>query len=483
MDILPSKGNVMEVISQDDILQIHRAVLEVLYDPGVKIEHEEALELLAKAGAEIDHAKQIAHLPSYLVEQRLAQASHLVTICGRDPKYDLTIGTGKAFCHTGGNALRVIDFDNGELRPSTKKDLADLTRIDDALENVHLVFSDVNPQDVPQKALDQHIAQGLLSNTEKPVIAQSADAGAVKDLIRMGAAVAGSEEAFRRRPMLGTGVGFVSPLYMERNSADVLIECCRSGLPFIFVTMPSSGMTGPVTIAGNLVMVMAEVLAGVVLAQLVKPGAALVVHAMGLITDLRYGYVVRGSPEESLLTAAQNQMCRYYGLPYCHGGGFTSSVTPDMQAGYEKGITGLFNALSGGNGRVRPVLGGSREVVHYEESVIANEIFGMIYRLLRGFEVNPDTLAVQAIREVGPGGNFLTHRHTRDHYKLENPWQPKLGNRMTREEYEESGALDLLARARARVKEILDTHIPKPLDKDVQNKLQQIVDEAEGSAD
>ena len=197
--------------------------------------------------------------------------------------------------------------------------------------------------------------------------------------------------------------------------------------------------------------------------------------------DLKYGVPVGTSPESALHTAAKTQMCQYYGLPFQASAGSASpAVELDMQAGYDKGISILFSVLSGGGVRIGSALGASKRFSRYELPVIQNEIAGMMYRLLRrGFEVNPDTLAVPVIREVGPGGHFLNHRHTRENYKLEEAWQPRLSNRLTRDEYEEKGAVDLLARARAEVKRILATHHPKPLDKDVQRKLQQIVDEAE----
>jgi trimethylamine--corrinoid protein Co-methyltransferase len=295
-------------------------------------------------------------------------------------------------------------------------------------------------------------------------------------------AIAGSEEALRRRPILMTSFPVVSPLTFDPDKVDVLLEFCRFGLPVQTYSIPAAGGTSPVTLAGSLAQQMAEVLAGVILGQLIRPGAPIRVAGNGAIIDQKYGSFVLGCPEAALIIAASAQMFRYYGLPYALLGGESQARTLDMQAGYEKGIITLLSALSGA-GDILPGVAstvGGAEFSIYEQAVIANDICGMIYRILQGIEVNPDTLAVSVIREVGPGGHFLKQRHTREHYKLEN-WEPKVSNRiMSREEYEESGARDVRVRAREEVKRILATHHPKPLSEAAQRKLEQIVKEAEG---
>jgi len=480
--IVPLKGRTVEVLSKEEILQIHQAVLEVLKDPGVKIEHEEALEILGRAGAEIDQAKQIAHIPSFLVERALAQAPHLVTLYGRDSRYDIKIGSGEVHFGNGHGASWVVDFDTGERRPATKKDLENLTRIHDALENTHCLLCEIIAQDVPTQALSRHTCQAMVNNTEKPLYLQAFDGKGAKDAIRMGIAIAGSEEALRRRPMYMLSIGVVSPLLFERERVDVLLEACRFGLPLQVYSIPAAGGTAPVTLAGTLVMQIAELLAGVTLGQLVRPGIPILPLGICSIMDQKYGSFTFACPEKALMAGAIAQILRYCGLPPGIHGATTNANVLDAQVGYETGVMNVFSALSGGG----MICEGTASAIEntrlsvYEQAAIGNEICGMVYRVLRGIEVTPDTLAVNVIREVGPGGQFLAHSHTREHYRLEN-WEPKLSNRMTREEWEESGARDVREMAREEVKRILATHHPKPLDKDVQKKLQQIVKEAEGA--
>ena len=479
--VAPLKGRTAEVLSREEILQIHQAALEVLKDTGVKIEHEEALDILNRAGAEIEQAKQVAHIPSHLVEYALNHAPRFMTVCGRDPKYDLKSGTGEVHFSNGHGATFVLDFDTGERRPATKKDLEDVTRLHDALENAHFIFPQIYPQDVPTRALDRHISQALLSNTEKPIIATAFDGKGARDLIRMGTAIAGSEEALRRRPMFTVSLGVVSPLLFERDRVDVLLEICRFGHPFQVYNIPSAGGTSPATLAGTLVMAVAELLAGLILTQLVKPGVPVRLEGYPSIIDQKYGCFTFACPEKALMAVAMAQMFRYYGVPHGIHGATTRANVLDAQAGYETGIFDMFTALSGSELIIEATSSGIEDTVLsvHEQAVINNEICGMVYRILRGIEVNPDTLAVNVIREVGPGGEFLTHKHTLEYHKIEN-WDARLGNRMARDEWVESGALDIRARAREEVKRILATHHPKPLDTDVQRKLAQIVEEAEG---
>lgn len=479
--VVPLKGRVIEVLNKDEILQIHEAALEVLNNPGVKIQHEEALDIFKQAGAEIEETEQIAHIPSELVEFAINHAPRFMTIFGRNPEYDLKSGTGAVHFSSGHGATFVKDFETGERRPAAKKDLENVVRLHDALENTRLIFPEIYPQDVPAQALDRHISQALLCNTEKPVVATAYDGKAAKDLIRMGTAIAGSEEALRRKPTFTVSLGVISPLLFERDRVDVLLEICRSGHPFQVYTIPSAGGTSPATLAGTLVITVAELLAGLVLTQLVKPGVPVRLMAYPSIIDQRYGSFTFASPEKVLMAGAMAQMFRYYMLPHAVHGATTRANVLDAQAGYETGIFNMFTALSGSEMIIECTSSALEDTVLsvYEQAVIGNEICNMVYRILRGIEVNPETLAVDVIRETGPGGQFLTHNHTFEHFKFEN-WDAKLSNRMTRDEWMESGSLDIGAKAREEVKRILATHHPKPLEADVQRKLQQIVEEAEG---
>jgi trimethylamine--corrinoid protein Co-methyltransferase len=479
MGIIPLRGRTIEVLSRDEIREVHQAVLEILKDPGVSIKNEEALDIFKRGGAEVDLKKQVVHIPPSLVEYSLNHAPRFMTVCGRDPKYDLKSYNGIHYS-SGHGATFIIDIETGERRPATKKDLETNVRIHDALENTHFIFPEIYPQDVPEKVLDRHISQALLSNTEKPVIATAFSGKGAKDLLKMGIAIAGSEEALRRRPMFTVSLGIISPFSFEPNRVDALIEMCRFGHPFQIYTIPSTGTTSPVTLAGTLALMVAELLSGLVLTQLVNPGVPVRLMGYAGTSDMRSGDFTFSSPEKTLMAAALAQMLRFYGVPMGVHGSTTRANVVDAQVGYETGILNLFSALSGSDVIIECTSASLENTATSfpEQAVIGNEICSFINRILQGIEVNPDTLAVDVIREVGLGGEYLTHNHTMEHFRSEQ-WDAQLGNRMTMEPWEEGGAMDIRAKAREKLKTILATHQPKPLEPEVQKKLQQIVDEAE----
>ena len=479
MGIFPLRGRTIEVLSKEEIQAVHQAVLELLKDPGVRIRHEEALAIFNRGGAEVDLEKQVVYIPPSLVEYALNRAPRFMTVCGRDPKYDLKSASGIHYS-SGHGATFVIDFDTGERRPATKKDLEANVRVHDALENTHFIFPEIYPQDVPEKALDRHISQALLSNTEKPVIATAYSGAGARDLLQMGIAIAGSEEALRQRPMFTVSLGIISPFNFEPNRVDVLLEMCRFGHPFQIYTIPSTGTTSPVTLAGTLALMVAELLSGLVLTQLVNPGVPVRLMGYAGTSDMRTGEFTFSSPEKTLMAAALAQMLRYYGVPQGVHGSTTRANVLDAQAGYETGILNLFSALSGSDVVIECTSASLENTAASvpEQAIIGNEICSFINRILQGIEVNPDTLAVDVIREIGQGGEYLTHDHTMEHFRSEQ-WEAELGNRLTRDHWEEQGAMDIRDRARAKFKKILATHQPKPLAPEVQRKLQDIVDQAE----
>jgi len=479
MGIVPLKGRTIEVLSKDDIQKIHGAVLELLKDPGVKIKHDEALDLFKKGGADVDFQNQTVHLNPSMLECALNRAPRFMKVCGRDPKHDLNSCSGIHYS-SGHGATMIIDFETGERRLATKNDLANNVRVHDALENTHIIFPEIYPQDVPEKALDRHISQTLLSNTEKPVIATAYAGDGARDLLKMGIAITGSEQALKERPIFTVSLGMISPFTFEPNRVDVLFEMCRFGHPFQIYTIPSAGATSPVTLAGTVALSVAELLAGLILTQLVNPGAPVRLMGYAGTSDMRSGDFTFASPEKTLMAAAFTQMMQFYGVPHASHGSTTRANVLDAQVGYETGILNLFSALSGSEIVIESTSASLENTAASvpEQAIVGNEICSFINRILKGIEVNEETLAVDVIRQVGIGGEYLTNDHTMEYFRAEQ-WDPKLGNRQNRENWEASGAMDIRAKARAKYKEILDTHQPKPLEPDVQKKLQKIVEEAE----
>jgi len=478
MGIKPLGGRTIKVLSEKDIQMVNKTVMEILKDPGFKIQHEEALNLFKQAGADVDFKKQIVQIPQPLVEKALNSAPRNITVCGREPKYDLKSYNGVHF--SGGHgATFIMDIETGKRRPAVKKDLENNVLIHDALENSHIIFPEIYPQDVPEKSLDRHISHALLSNTLKPVIATAYDGAGARDLIKMGIAIAGSKEALKARPMFTCSFGMISPFVFEPARIDALMEMCRFGIPFQIYTIPGAGTSAPVTLAGTLALSVAELLSGLVLTQLVNPGTPVRLMGYAGSSDMRSGDFTFASPEKALMASALAQVLQGYGVPHAIHGSTTRSNALDAQVGYETGMLNLFSALSGADIVIEATSSAleNTETSYPEQAIIGDEICSFINRILRGIEVNQETLALDVIREVGAGGEFLTHSHTMEHFKHEQ-WDAQLGNRIRRESWEDAGSKDIQARAKDKLKEILSTHQPKPLDPDVQKKLQEIVENA-----
>ncbi|MBW2249474.1 MAG: trimethylamine methyltransferase family protein [Deltaproteobacteria bacterium] len=479
MGIKPLGGRTIKVLSEKDIQMVNKTVMEILKDPGFKIQHEEALNLFKQAGADVDFKKQIVQIPQPLVEKALNSAPRNITVCGREPKYDLKSYNGVHF--SGGHgATFIMDIETGKRRPAVKKDLENNVLIHDALENSHIIFPEIYPQDVPEKSLDRHISHALLSNTLKPVIATAYDGAGARDLIKMGIAIAGSKEALKARPMFTCSFGMISPFVFEPARIDALMEMCRFGIPFQIYTIPGAGTSAPVTLAGTLALSVAELLSGLVLTQLVDPGTPVRLMGYAGSSDMRSGDFTFASPEKTLMASALAQVLQGYGVPHAIHGSTTRSNALDAQVGYETGMLNLFSALSGADIVIEATSSAleNTETSYPEQAIIGDEICSFINRILRGIEVNQETLALDVIREVGAGGEFLTHSHTMEHFKHEQ-WDAQLGNRIRRESWEDAGSKDIQARAKDKLKEILSTHQPKPLDPDVQKKLQEIVENAD----
>ncbi len=479
--ILPLKGRTLKVLSKDEIYDIHLATLQILERPGIMVKNEKGLKILDDAGADVNYKNKTARFPSYLVQEMISKAPPYITLCGRNSKYDVLIGDRHVHYTNGYGSINIIDLETAGSRPLTCADLEDLIRICDSLKNVHVMISQGVPQDVPSSVSDRYTNLIMLSNTEKNCMVTSFDAEGSKDAIKMGVTIMGSEDELRKRPIIFGVSCPSSPLQYDEHVIDSILEFCKIPIPILNCAIPMASGTAPASLAGTLTLQNAEILSGLVIIQLVQPGTPFIYGTLATIMDQKYGSFVAGGPEIALLNAATSQLCQYYNLPFGYAtSGITDSKISDIQAGYEKALSTLFVALSGAD-MIHDAVSGLVESVltsSMEQLIIDNEICNMINRHLEGINVTDETLAVDVIREIGPGGNFIDHDHTNKYFRLED-WFPKISDRTTRREWEIAGGKNLVAVAKEEAKKILSSHYPTPLDKDVQKSLEGIVKESE----
>jgi len=472
---------------REDLDSINSASLEVLRDVGVKFPDKNALDTLKRTGADVDYKNMIARFSESIVKEALKRAPSTVTLYAREAKHDVRLGKneGTHFMPSG-VGVYIYDLDTGQRRLANKVDLANISKIVDALRNIHVLQVMVSPGDVPDKVADHYRFEAAFNNTAKHVSnciePITSDDGA-REIVEIASFVVGSKEELRKRPIISVHQCPISPLQYDVHGLRAIMEYAKNSIPVAIYSMAMGGGTAPVTIAGELVVINCEFLAGLVLLQTLNPGCPVIYGTVASVMDLKTGLLPLGAPERPIVQIGVVNLARYYGLP--HGmisAGHADAKMPGTQAGFEKVITALPVVLAG----TELILGAgaldSANTYSYEQLVIDNEMWGAMLRIARGFQVNEETLAVDLIKRVGVGKHFIGERHTLKHV-TEEQWYPRLYSRFKGSEdvwnEEMLGKKDLAVTARQKTKEILASHEPEPLEKDVQQKIRTLVREAE----
>jgi len=480
MDIWNLRGTQCKYLSEEQIRKIHLSSLRLLETTGCVFKNREALQIFEEAGATVDRKTGRVRIPPHLVEHAIEKAPSSVLLAARDKQCDITLEENRVYFGTGSVAVNVLDLATGKRRRAIKRDVYDFARLVDGLEYVHFYKIIVNPSDVPASIAERHMTEAAFNGTAKHFSVSAYSLAGAEDIIRMGEIVAGGSDNLRERPLLSINVLSLSPLQFDPQSIEILMAVARSGIPLIIAAEPQAGTTAPVTLAGAITLQNAESIAGIVLAQLVNPGTPVLCGSVGSIADMRTGQYASGAVELGIINAVAAQMAQYYRIPIYSTGGMSDSKIPDIQAGYEKGLQTLLVALSGANyihdaaGLLEFCLTAS-----YEQTVIDDEICGMVARALKGVSLDEEMIALDLIDEIGPGGHFLGELHTLKHFRQEQ-FLPEISNRQAREVWEEAGAKTTVQVAKEKAERILKEHFATPLDDDVKRELSRLVKHAGG---
>jgi len=464
-------------LSESEIKAIHDASLRVLEKTGIKVMSKPALDILKKAGAKVDYETGHVSIPRNVVEEALKMAPRTVKYCARNPKYDFVLNKQEShFCAEGGPPF-MLDWETGKRRYSTSEDIARCARIADYLDHVDLIWPLGAGNDVPAPVRYIVDMCTSLRNCEKHFEGDATTGKEAQYQIEIAAAIVGGREELRERPIFSHVICTLAPLCYDKGMTEASIELARAGIPVAVMPMPTAGGTGPATLAGTMVVNNAEFLGGLVIQEFASPGAPVVYAAAVGTIDFKTGSNTL-SPEESLMHLALNQVAHYYDLPSEIGvtGGTTSKVL-DTQAGYERAMTILTHILTTPDIALgMGALEGAR-ITSAEALVIDNEIIDYALRFVEGFEVNDDTLAVDIIDKVGPGGIYLGEKHTVQHFRER--WMSRLSDISSYETWEKQGSRSIDEVARGKVREILATHKVTPLPEDVEKEIGRILKRAE----
>jgi len=448
-------------LSERDVNRIVEEAFRVLEKSGMLVYSDTARRVFEKAGAAVDAEQPLVRLPRSLVEDAIASNPSSITLHSRDGRCDAVLENGKVHFGTGGTAIYILDPDSGQRRPSTVHDVALCARLTQDLEHVHVFTINVFPNEIERNDdIDINRFFHAFDNTSKHVMGGLYSLKGCHQVVEMAKTIAGSKSRLQQKPFVSFITLIISPFKIDDLYGEMTCYLAENKLPVVVPTEPICGTTSPVTLAGNVLTHVAETLGGVCLVQCVQKGAPAICGSVGSITNLRTMDHVGGAIERAMINAAVSQVAQALQIPLYSTGGTTDSKSVDIQAAYESGMSSLLVAMSGAN-YIHDIAGLMEAdlTVSYEKMVMDNEILGMCRRVLRGIEVNDETLAADLIIEKGPGTNYLDSEHTVRHMRGEF-YEPAISNREKRDGAYRGG--DALVRAKEWVAE-LRSREPEPL--------------------
>jgi trimethylamine--corrinoid protein Co-methyltransferase len=463
------------LLSESQLQDIHLAALEVVRRTGIRFHHKEAVDVLKKSGAFVSDGN-LVKFPAWMVEDAIASAPGRIVMCDRDGEPAMFLEGTKVYFGTGSDCLNFLDPETGEHRKFTQADIANGYRLCDALTNIHFNMSIGIPSDVdPEVAYDVQMAL-MLEHSTKPIVFVTNDRTSCQRAIDMAAAVAGGYEALREQQHILLYSEPSSPFQQSETAVDKLLLMAEYELPVVHSPGPQMGATAPITMAGGLVMSLAEIFSSLVVHQLKRRGAPFVFGAGLHHMDMGSAQICYASPEFQLTKAAVAELGRWYGIPTWGYASCSDAKVMDEQAAVEATLAVLMAKLSGGNlihdvGYMESGLTTSFEMI-----VLNDELVAMTDHLMKGIEVSDDTLMVEELDRVGPGGHFMDTKETLKRFR--DFWFPGLLDRRTRLPWLEAGGTTLGQRLTARVLEVIKEHQPRPLDPDKKQKVQEILAQA-----
>jgi trimethylamine--corrinoid protein Co-methyltransferase len=474
-------GGLYKPLTKEGILAIHKTSLDVFEQVGVKIAYRPVLDLWKKAGAEVDGETMTARIGREVVERCIRSAPSEIRLCGRDPDNDILLSGTRTHLGTGGTALNILDLETGQRRPTNIRDVAAAARVCDACDDIDFFVITCFPCELNKSVVDVNRFYAALSNTSKHVMGGVYTVEGIRKLTRLAEMIAGSREAFLQRPFISMITCIMSPLLMDKDYTELMETACLMGVPLATPAAPMAGSTSPVSLAGTLVQVNVEALAGIVTTQLLHSGHPTLYSVVPTTTDLRTGAFCFGSIEMGMMNAACAQLAQYYGLPIYNTAGPSESKIPDSQSAYEPAMNVLLSAMAGAN-YIHDAAGllESGLTISLETYVLDNEIIGMAKRVLKGIEVDEERLALECIKRVGPGGNYLADEMTTQFMRSEF-YYPQIADRKARATWEAEGSRSAEEKARTKVREILANHrpveIPEEIDLAIRKEFPEILEE------
>jgi len=470
-----------EVLTQEEIEAIYYSALTVLYETGVRVYEKEGVEVAYSGGALVEDTTEdssLVKMPPWMVDRALATLPRKVVVTGPDRQYRMELYKNQIYFGAGSDTPFTLDPYTGQRRRATYKDVKNFARLAQAMPNIDFHMSLGIVQDTAVGTYDRWQYLAMLEGTSKPINITAVDLDGVRDQLEMAYIRVGGKEEWKKGPIFSLYIEPVSPLSHSQEVVQKLLFAADNYIPFVYTPCPLAGATAPCTLAGTAVQALTESLFGIVLSQLRKPGASLIIGGLMSNMDMLTTVYSYGSPEMALLSAAYTQITKWLGVPEYETAGCSDAKMFDEQAAMEAAINISTAALVGGNmihdvGYIEQGLCSSMELM-----VASDEIIDMVKRILRGIPVTDETQALHVMDEVGPGVHFLDHDHTYARFKTE-IWRPKLLDRNNWENWQQAGSKTYRERVHERVIEVLETETEPLLDEAMYKELHRICELAD----
>jgi len=451
--------------------EIHSATIDVLERAGVKVYHEESLTLLEEAGCIVKDG--VARIPGWLIEEAIRVAPSKINIFNREGFPAMSLEANKTYYGTGSDLPFHLDLETGERRRSVKQDIINTALLLENLSNYDFSMSYGIPSDIPAEKGDLHQFAAQILNCSKPIIFTSFNEQNIRIIIEMTLSAAGSHERLRSRPFIILYSEPISPLVHTRDGLAKMFACIDYGVPVIYTPGVVAGATCPVTKAGTIVQMNAESLSGLVIAQLKKKGAPVIIGGGATPMEMSTTATLYGSPDAAMNYCAMTELAKFYGLPNFTEAGCSNAPVPDAQAGMEASIGLLMNQLAGANlvHDVGYLDGGKTGSLPF--LVMCDDFISAAKYVGAGTAVNKDTIGTDTIEAVGPSGHYLGEEHTMKHFRSE-IWSPTVFNRTMYETWEKRGSKDIYELAREKVAALLKEEVNAP-DEAVVEKINALI--------
>jgi trimethylamine--corrinoid protein Co-methyltransferase len=470
-----------QVLSEAEIEAIYYAALRVLYETGVRVYDKEGVEVAYSGGAIVEDTTEdssLVKMPPWMVDKARATLPRKVVVVGPDRKYRMELYKNQIYFGAGSDTPFTIDPYTGKRRRATYQDVKNFARLAEALPNIDFHMSLGIVQDTAVGTYDRWQYLAMLEGTNKPINITAVDLDGVRDQLEMAYIRLGGEEEWKKGPCFSLYIEPVSPLSHSQEVVQKLLFAADHDIPFVYTPCPLAGATAPTTLAGTAVQALTESLFGIVLSQLRKPGASLIIGGLMSNMDMLTTVYSYGSPEMALLSAAYTDITKWLEVPEYETAGCSDVKAFDEQAAMEATINIATAALIGGNmihdvGYIEQGLTSSMELM-----VASDEIIDMVKRILRGIPVTDDTMALDVMDTVGPSGHYLEHDHTYNRFKTE-IWRPKLLDRQNWENWTATGSKRYGERVHERVIELLETETEPLFDEAMYKELRRVCELAD----